>query len=235
MLAAAALSACSAPESDGRQSAPFTVAMGSINLEVPERDDLYQARLIVGSGTTVKIRICERAHAAGSYEPTIMGCDGLEGPRVNRHGVSTLISHEQGAVYDLLKERPLLKPPTGEAMAPIPAEQIDRDLLGNGEAGQLSRVSRLGRPLQTTDRGWPVAACGPSLLDKITHQCGVGFLVEDVFVEAQWTAEPAATLTQADVWAVATALDAKIRSLRTPPRTEVSSGATSQGSTKPPI
>lgn len=161
----------------------------------------------------VIIRVCNREAGAGTYEPVVAGCDGMESPLVNRYGISAHIWHDRGAMYQLLSERPSLEPPGQNALDAIPPDQIDIDIQGDGEAYQLTRVSLLRDPLQTTDNGWPVASCGLSYSDA--RQCGIGFLIDDAFVEAHWTAEDGVALTQAEVWSVATALDAKIRSLIT--------------------
>lgn len=188
--------------------APFTASLGATHLAVPDRDDLYQARLENFTvGPMVIIRVCKR------HDDVPKGCRAMSSPLVNSNGVSTFIWHKKGATYRLLSERPAAEPPGREALIAVSPDQIDTELGGDGEAYQLTRISRLERPLQTTDRGWPVASCGVSFMDSDVHQCGIGFLVNDVFVEASWTAEPGVVLTQADVWAVATELDAKIRGL----------------------
>jgi len=214
---ALAMSACHAPETDKTRSPPFEATIGRLTLAAPKRADLYQASLNASAqGPRVIIRICNREAGGGTREPAVAGCEGLGSPLVNSYGVSTHIWHDRDARYRLLSEHPNLKPPGRDALVPIPAGQIDVDVRGGGEAYQLHRVSLLGRPLQTTDNGWPVAACGLSASGP--HQCGVGFLIDDAFVEAHWTAEDGAVLTQADVWSVATALDRKIRALRPRPK-----------------
>lgn len=211
---AVAASACGAPEIDKRESPPFEVTVGSTRLAVPDRPDLYRASLHnFAQGPTVIIRVCNREAGAGTYEPVVAGCDGMESPLVNRYGISTHIWHDEGAKYQLLSERPNLEAPGRNALDVISPDQIDTDIRGDGEAYQLTRVSLLRGPLQTTDNGWPVASCGLSYSGA--HQCGIGFLVNDVFVEAHWTAEDGVALTQAEVWSVSTALDATIRSLIT--------------------
>lgn len=202
----------SRPQSVGL--APFTAPLGATHFSVPDRDDLYQARLTdLSAGPTVTIRVCWR------YEDVPKGCRAMSSPTVNSNGVSTFMWHEKRATYRLLSERPTAEPPGRGALLTISADQIDTDLGGDGEAYQLKRISLLERPLQTTDRRWPVASCGVSFINSDVHQCGIGFLVNDVFVVASWTAEPGVVLTQADVWAVATELDAKIRGLIAAPDT----------------
>lgn len=212
-LVAGSLPACNGPEPDNARSPPFEATIGSTTLAVPARPDLYQARLdTFAQGPAVRIRVCNREAGAATYERVVAGCKGMESPVVNQHGVSTFIWQDR-ATHRLLSERPPLEAPDKSPMVMIPVDQIDNDLRGDGEAYQLGRVSFLDSPLQTTGRGWPVAACAPSFSGA--HQCGIGFLVEGLFVEAHWTAQDGAALGQAEVWAVATALDAKIRGLIT--------------------
>ena len=76
-----------------------------------------------------------------------------------------------GKKFKLLKERPQIALPLqADAMIPVPETEIDRNIGGNGEAYELSRLSNLGSPqLVTTERGWPMAACS-------THPLGQRFL-----------------------------------------------------------
>jgi hypothetical protein len=202
---------CRGPEPDRARSPPFEVTIGSTTLAVPARPDLYQARLdAFAQGPVVIIRICNREAGAATYEPVVAGCEGLGSPVVNRYGVSTFIEQDRAA-HRLLSARPALVAPGKGPLVMIPVDQIDTELRNGGEAYQLGRISLLNSPLQTTDRGWPVASCEPAVSGP--DQCGIGFLVGDLFVEAHWTAQEGVDLSQAEVWAVATALDAKIKGL----------------------
>ena len=192
---------------------PFTAVIGATALTVPVRDDLGQPHLVgEAPWLTVHLQVCDRNNKIPA------DCEKMRGPVVNTHGVLTIIWPRRGA-YRLLSERPRAEAPSRNMLVTIPPDQIDADIQGGGEAYELSRVTVLGRPLQTTDRGWPVAACGLSLMDGVTHQCGIGFLVQDTFVEAHWTAEQGVALTQAEVWSIASELDEKIRGLIATPDT----------------
>lgn len=189
---------------------PITADFGDLAFEVPDRPDLYQPQRV---GELIAIRICNReAWEDGSAAVSL--CEGLSSPVVNRYGISTLVHPPRDAAYSLLGERPSGAPPPAAPMVPILRNLVDRDFRSGGEAYELHRVdlgSMVGE-LQTTSRGWPIAVCKLSITGDV-RQCGIGFLIEDVFVEAHWTAEPGAALDQAEVWAIAGRLDDKIRSL----------------------
>ncbi len=219
VAAALLLSSCGRPAARSN-SAPFRAEVGQLTLNVPERPDFYQARQDDGA---VRIRVCNREAYYRTYERPVPGCDGLAKPIVNLYGVWTLIRRHRVDRYDLIRERPDLPPPEPVPLIDIPEGRIDRDIRGSGEAYPLSRLDTLDpeQRLQTTSRGWPVAAC--SIAPQGHRYCSIGFLIEDAFVEAQWHAEAGVRLDQAEVWAVATALDQKIRALV--PQAEPADGA----------
>lgn len=204
-----------APRLKGAAAPPLTATLGATNLAVPVRSDLGQPHLVGDAPRlSLHIQVCDRNNQSPA------DCEKMRRPVVNTHGVLTIIWPGRGT-YRLLSERPRAGAPSRNTLVTIPPDQIDTDIQGGGEAYELSRVTLLGRPLQTTDRGWPVAACGLSFVDGVTHQCGIGFLVQDTFVEAHWTAEQGVALTQAEVWAIASELDEKIRGLIATPDTSL--------------
>lgn len=69
--------------------------------------------------------------------------------------------------------------------------------------------------LVSTDRGWPIAACDKDPTSHVGH-CRIGFLIEGLSVEAHYTTERPADVTQHDIWRVATAVDRKLRTLIRP-------------------
>lgn len=190
--------------------APFSAKLGQVTFDVPQRDDLYQAYQSE-DGKLVRIRVCNRERFYQTYEQAVPSCEGMAKPLVNLYGVSTYLRHFEGDQYRLLSERPASPTPPPNPLVEIPGHLINRQLGRGTEGYQLSRVMGLGGRLYTTDRDWPVAACHTA--PQGHRYCIIGFLVRDVFVEAHWHAEDGVQLNQAEVWSVAVALDAKIRSL----------------------
>lgn len=208
----ATLSAC---DSSWLGGAPFTATLGNLRLSVPDRPDLYQAKL---SGGTVIVRVCHHNGFRGSDDLPATLCEGLSSPVVGQGGVHTFISSLPVIEYDLLTERPVITgAPNAAPLRDIPEDRINRQLGQGTEAYALSRVGFLvGDELQTTDHGWPVAAC------KTHHRggryCVIGFLIEDAFVEARWFADEGVELNQAELWEVASHLDTKLRGLIVEPQ-----------------
>lgn len=202
------VTACSAP-AGVTQPETISADLGDLRFEVPGRPDLYQPQLVEG---LIAVRVCNRESAEDDASPVRL-CEDMHGPLVNRYGISTFLHPPRAATYSLLRARPSVGPPPPKRLVPIPASAVDRDFRSGGESYELGRVdlgSNVGE-LQTTEHEWPIAACKVSLQGN--RQCGIGFLIDDVFVEAHWTAEPGVALYQAEVWSIAAALDDKIRGL----------------------
>lgn len=181
-----------------------------MTFDVPERDDLYQAHRSE-EGDFIRIRVCSRERFYETYEPAVPSCEGMAKPLVGVPGVLTFLRHFEADENRLLAERPASAPPPPVPLVKIPDHLINRQLGKATEAYELSRVMGLDESLFTTDRRWPVAGCDTA--QQGHRNCTIGFLVKDVFVEARWHAEDGVELNQAEVWSVAVALDAKIRSL----------------------
>jgi hypothetical protein len=193
---------------------PFRAQYGDLILDVPDRPDLYQARKY---SFGLVVTICERGGLDESTRPL---CEKLTGPVVNYTGLYTLVKAPlPGRRFTLLKDRPKQAPePPSEAMVSISPDRIDTKIVnGTGEAYELSRLSVLtpSAPLLTTVNGWPLARCdtGPAG----GRYCTIGFLIRGAFVEAHLFAEDGVPLDQKQVWDVASALNAKLRDLSSPP------------------
>lgn len=191
---------------DNCQDAPFDAMYADLVLNVPRRSDLFQA---VKCGRFFNTKICDR-HVI----TTPVLCEALAPPLVGEFGVLTIVKQPRpGTRFKLLQERPSnLNSPEAKPMNAVSSNQIDSDLTSDGEAYELSRIWTISsKQLLTTDGNWPIAACDTHPLG--TRYCTVGFLIRGAFVEAQWFAESGVTLDQAEVWNVATAVDAKLRAL----------------------
>jgi hypothetical protein len=208
VLSLMALGGCSRSSEDG-VPAPFRAHYADLVLDVPQREDLFQAR---NYGWGLSTTVCNRQALATGASPL---CEKLSGPVVSSAGLHTFVTAPSPATrFALLKERPLNAPaPQPGPMVTIPNARIDRALGGGGEAYQLSRISVLdrGSPLTTTANGWPLARCATHPLDN--RYCTVGFLIRGSFVEFQVFAEQGAPLDQKQIWDVASAMDAKLRAL----------------------
>lgn len=194
----------------GEKIAPFAAHLDGTIWAVPDRPDLYQATFYEDwSPSTLLIRVCFR-----KGEDSVAGCDSLGAPLVNSNGISTFI-RTLDAKYFLITEKPDGPSPPPAPLITIPGDQIDTDISGGGEAYALSRVLLGGRvTLSTTDQGWPIVAC--SVGYSGSKGCGIGFLIGNAFVEARFHAQDETIqYNQAEVWAVASALDSKLRELRT--------------------
>lgn len=193
--------------SDEPTRPPFTAKFADLMLEISDRADLYQAE---NYSFGLKVNICDW-HA---MERIPAGCEKLSAPLVRRSGVLTYVKEpRKGTRFALLLERPEnVSPPEPVPLLAVPDAQIDKRLGGTGEAYQLSRIrTSQSNQMLTTARGWPIAACSTHPLG--TRYCTVGFLVKGAFIEAHWFAEDGVALNQAEVWAVASAVDSKLRSL----------------------
>lgn len=216
VLALTALGGCSrSPEAPAAEdvSPPFRARYADLVLDVPVREDLYQAR---NASWGLNVKVCDRHNLPGT--PPL--CEALTGPVVNAFGLNTFVTAPRpGARFDLLKERPTDAPaPPAAPLEPIAADRIDTNIGGDGEAYQLSRISVLDpkAALSTTANGWPLARCatGP----QGHRYCTIGFLIRGAFVETHVFAEDGVALDQKQVWDVASALDAKLRGLSAPAR-----------------
>ena len=190
---------------------PFTVKFADLTLRISGRADLYQA---ANHSFGLKVNICDW-HAMDRIPA---GCELLSAPLVGRNGVLTYVKEpRKGTRFALLLERPEnVSPPEPVPLVVVPDDRIDKFIGGTGEAYELSRIKTpQSRQMLTTARGWPMVACSTHPLG--TRYCTVGFLVKGAFVEAHWFAEDGVALNQAEVWAVASAVDAKIRSLAVSP------------------
>jgi hypothetical protein len=199
-----------APESNSRapERPPFEAHYADFAFHISDRPDLYQARK---HDFGLVVRICHRSET----DKAPAGCEVLTGPLVNQSGIWTYVTEPRsGKRFKLLKERPHGDAlPGAVPMIFVPEAQIDKDIGGAGEAYELSRLARLLKQeqLATTELGWPIAACSTHPLGN--RYCNIGFLIKGAFIEAHVFAEAGVTLNQAEVWAIASALDAKIRSL----------------------
>ncbi|RZJ28590.1 MAG: hypothetical protein EON85_08670 [Brevundimonas sp.] len=176
------------------ERAPFRADVGGLTINLPQRADLYQA---VRHDTFVSVRVCNREQTAGR---PVRGCERISSPLVNQYGVLVLISEASPEESALLSQRPDRQPP-------LPEELID---LQQGGDDRL-RIPDPDQPLQTTINGWPKGRCGTA--PQGHRYCRVGFLIDRAVVDAQWHAEDDAELNQAEVWAVASAVESKIRAL----------------------
>lgn len=61
--------------------------------------------------------------------------------------------------------------------------------------------------IMTTAAGWPLVHCEPKMADEAW--CTLGFQIEGAFVETSWW--HVGPLTQAELWRIASGIDAKIR------------------------
>lgn len=192
----------------GAEIAPFTAQLGGTFWAVPDRPDLYQATFYKDwTRPTLNIRVCYRRS-----DDNVAGCEDLDAPLVNSNGVATFI-RTSDANFSLIGEKPEGAGPPPDPLITISGDRIDTDIMGPGEAYELGRI-RLGRRvrLSTTDRGWPIVSCTVGYSGS--SGCGIGFWVGDAFVEAHVHAEDATVqYNQAEVWAIASALDAKLREL----------------------
>lgn len=177
------------------EGAPFRADVGGLTINVPHRADLYQAGRY---DKFVSVRVCNREQTAGR---PVRGCDQLSSPLVNQYGVLVLIRAARPEESALLSERPDRQPP-------LPVELID---LQHGGGDRLKLLDP-DQPLQTTINGWPKGRCGTA--PQGHRYCRIGFLIDRAVVEAQWHAEDGAELNQAEVWAVASAVESKIRALK---------------------
>jgi len=194
------------PSSHDPAPAPFIAKFGELVLDLPVRDDLYQARK---HDTFLKVTICRRKE--GEKAPA--GCNGLTPPLINQYGIQVLVMEPRSATrFSLLRERPQGEgQPEPRPMLIIADEKIDKDLRGGGEAYELSRVRALSEPWLTTSLHWPVASCGTGSRGR--RFCTVGFLIRGAFVEARFSTEQSDDPNQADMWRIASVVDDQLREL----------------------
>jgi hypothetical protein len=186
---------------------PFEARYADLVLHIPDRPDLYKA---TKHDFGLIVRICDRSVT----EKAPAGCEALSEPLVNRSGIWTSVKEPRtGTRFKLIKERPQGDALLGASpMILVPETQIDKDIRGTGESYELSRVAPIkSEQLVTTEWGWPIAACSTHPLGN--RYCTIGFLIKGAFVEAHVFAETGVALNQAEIWAIASALDSKIRNL----------------------
>jgi hypothetical protein len=118
--------------------------------------------------------------------------------------------------YTILRPRPkntvLAERDNNVSFTPKPDPLISPTL---GEENFEPLVGRLisgDAKLLTTDANWPLAGCLPNI-----HQgasCRLAFLIGGIAVESSWN-NKGGQPTQAELWRIATQLDAKIRAFIT--------------------
>jgi hypothetical protein len=191
------------------------VRYADLVLHVPKRSDLNGA---AAYDWGFVVDLCSRSDPA----TTPVGCEALTAPLVDDDGIRITVKPPgKSARFRLLKERPTgVSTPDPVPMLVVPDEEVDTNILGNGEAYELSRISTLG-PKQrlTTSRGWPIAACD-SNPNSSKQYCVIGFLIKGAFVEVSFLVERRVKLDQRVLWDIASAIDAKLRgiSIDAPPR-----------------
>jgi hypothetical protein len=194
-------------------SAPFDARIGEVGVHVPEAATYRRAVLhtVDGRGDFAAFDLC-----SSDSDGLPAGCEQfrswVEG---DADGVRIYLRAPQPWTrYTWVRERPSVDPPLSKAMRSLPLSPSPSRMGPStpSEDYQLSRLQLHGYAdrLSTTDRGWPIAACGV-LWNRVT--CSTGFRIEDMFVEAHWSLPRTSLPDQKEIWAMATVLDQQIRSL----------------------
>ena len=125
-----------------------------------------------------------------------------------------------GSEFNRLKERPssVERPPDAE-LIPLRSGDVGEVRFGTPQAAEGMALSRVRSKvygdepqLSTTDRGWPIADCDQHSTGAIA--CRFGFLMTGTPVVAQWFSPSGQnSITQAEVWDVATDIDRRLRQM----------------------
>ena len=197
----------SADEPRDHTSAPFTARLGHVAVRIP-KNSIFQRPYLNQKDGIARFDLCSPEF--GVEIATKCNPFGGEG------GVHVFLhAPKPWTQYTWIKERADTDPPPMTAMRAV---RLDPEHGPMGPPGptenyQLSRVlGPFSRQLATTDREWPISACGVHSSGK-TVSCGAGFRINDMFVEAHWTLLGSAVPTQPEVWATMSELDRKIRGL----------------------
>jgi hypothetical protein len=201
----------SADDRNEPRKPPFTARFGDLVLDIPEGPGIYRASFFESDrkqvyGSRMTVDLCD-----GEKSAPLGLCREIPGKLI--HSISLFISEPRpGKVFKLLKERPAdVAAPAPTAMLLVPQEGLPQDIAVDSEAYELSRIRSLGiSQILTTERGWPIAAC---VSEDHGRGCAVGFVVSGAFVELRFFGEPGRAYDQAQVWAVTSAVDERIRSL----------------------
>jgi hypothetical protein len=140
--------------------------------------------------------------------PVPPGCAPMAGLSLG-NGIGVLIHDSlDDRAFRYLKERPATPAPGAKPLRSYPHV--------HGVVDELSRLEGPDRyALSTTDEGWPIARCDPGIGGK-GGTCIAGFLVGQAFIELRWY-DPAGVPDQARLWELASAADAKLRTMLSPP------------------
>ena len=164
-----------------------------IELSASDDDDLMVVEFcnLQSAPTAMKSRFKPRDHAIGDVR-----------------GFRTILSRpffglERFQNRPLVVTAPQAVPLLRYSAAPGP------DNLSDPEQHQFFRLRSFAAtkgPIMTTDAGWPLVHCEPKTTDQ---WCTVGFQIEGAFVESSW--RHVGPLTQAEIWRIASGINAKIR------------------------
>lgn len=223
--AIAALSVICAACSESDVAAPVVAEMQTITFSIPKDAEFKSITVSDTDGAgrpldriSVFLRLCDPRFA-----PEAAGCDlhGAQGTSVS------IYQPRADAEFLVLTERPALaKSPADEPLVPLIGPQVERGDEGLALLRVRSPVRGDSPPLATTARGWPVVDCD-SLSETGGVGCRFGFLIEGTPVVAQWFSprveaitraemEDSRSMTQAEVWEVASDIDARLRRLIVP-------------------
>lgn len=228
LTALLALAACGQGENARRSfdKPPFDVTIAESVLHIPDRAELKKLLIFEGGvpmpgrdnvlevsylTSMLTLNVCERR----DRQPPAELCVDLGAPLVSRNGVRVVVhALVPESRLRLFKERPVGVPsPTHAPLVPI-LEGLARPSLDSVEWSLLLRL-RIGGPTnegaKTTALGWPVVNCWVlGEAPETIQRCVAGFLIGRLFIEAEWAADAGEILDQAGVWAVTSALDAKV-------------------------
>jgi len=211
------LAACTNDGSSPPQKRVSAVDLGGFALSDSLRKE---ATHVWVSDKNVGFTFCEVIQI-GISEATRGAC-GPEFDVANKNGVS-IILWKTRTDWDLrpMREKPAYaKIPSNIPMIPLPNKALMDCCRDNtSDWYPLSRL-HLGKPEQeivdTTSLNWPVVSC----YDKtsISWMCGVGFAVKGAFAEVSFGRKRHDFPSQSEIYALASSVDAKIRSMIVPAR-----------------
>lgn len=205
LLAAAALGACEARFPDEQRFSRFVI-------RISERSDLVERNFAVPGSAVVEF--CNLHLGPQALRDGCARKDpALEGVR----GFRVLMLEQPNWRWSRLKERPAdASPPRADPLVPVMTlpSGVGGDV-NDHEWYPLSRLKNGQEPpaVYSTSVGWPLVGC--DLQAPHRAFCTAGFIIDNVFVEASWS-NRGGMPSQAEVWRIASGLDAKLRTFITP-------------------
>lgn len=216
------VTACSV-SGEQQVSRPIEHRFRTFVLRVPARPEITEAFAEDGSDFAV-VRLCSlepdmQVAADTCGHPLI---DPVVGLRVIIHDVPANWGGVADPGFRFLRERPMnANPPLNDPLVPVDAlnEVARRSGMFKVEGYEGYALARIPMPNRqiylTTAHDWPIASCSHE--QGRGGACKFGFLINGAFVEVTNSIPYGRTVpNQAELWRLATELDAKLRNWMTP-------------------